>query len=395
MKEKVMELINRIKNNDKTLIAIKLNYYQITNVRAILYYSDDELYDNNINELYDNIDDEDVKAIAKALEKNNTVTYLDIWGNKSDTTIINSIVDLLATNTSLQEFNFNNFQLNYDKMQPLLVCLTKTNNLKKLNLGHNDLGNKESDFIKQCINLTKLYLHNNNLDDKYVKNIVEILKFNKFLIKLDLRENKIGPYGINYLSSALEENSTLLELSLGGNQIGDTGAKLLANMLKKNSTLTLLDLYNCQIGWEGATDISTSLLEHNHTLNALCLYDNQLCDKGATSIAKALEKNSSLKYLVLDNNQIGNDGSIAIEKALNKNNTLIDLYIAEDNDIREKTLYHIEQLLDGNKQRAKFCQYLPQGFGSLSYCDSKKAGKSEKDLNTAQEKLKNIRFKFN
>ena len=133
--------------------------------------------------------------------------------------------------------------------------------------------------------------------------LVEALKVNSTLTKLDLDFYGIGDQGATGLAEALKVNSTLTVLVLKDNVIGHQGATSIAEALKVNSTLTNLDLQHSYIGDQGATSIAEAL-KVNSTLTNLDLQDNDISDQGATCLVEALKMNSTLRFLDLSLNNV-------------------------------------------------------------------------------------------
>ena len=119
----------------------------------------------------------------------------------------------------------------------------------------------------------------------------------------------------------------ITKLNLSSNWIEDKGANILAKALKTNTSLITLDLSRCEIGDDGAMAIAKAL-EINQTLKDLYLSLNNILTAGATALAEALKTNSKLKELNIRCNNLGDDGAKALTEALktNKSLTQLDLY---------------------------------------------------------------------
>ncbi len=84
-------------------------------------------------------------------------------------------------------------------------------------------------------NVTVLGLRNCNLGEGGARAMLEFLRLNTTLEKLDLYKNKLGDGGARALAEALGRNTTLRSLNLEFNDLGDGEA--LAEALRLNTTL--------------------------------------------------------------------------------------------------------------------------------------------------------------
>ena len=205
-----------------------------------------------------------VKELANALEKNTTLTKLNLY-------------------------NTVNYLISYREAIILANALEKNTTLTRLDLGLNNIGDKGASAIasalKKNTTLALLFLSGNNIGDEGVKALATALEQNKTLEELYLEFNKIGNEGVEALANALKTNETLTKISLRNNKIGDYGATALASALKENTTLSNLDLYTNNIGDEGAIEIANAL-DINTTITKLSLGNNLLDYEGRTALAK-------------------------------------------------------------------------------------------------------------
>jgi len=180
--------------------------------------------------------------------------------------------------------------------------------------------------LKQNIPITVLSL---KINDNGIKKIVEALKINKTITRLDLNNNKISNDGTKVLAEALKINTKLETLNISNNNIRYSGAKALAEALKTNKTLILFNISNNNIGYDGGIAIADAL-KINTTLLDLNLSENKIND-GAVYIADALKINTTLLKLNLEQNYIKDNGAVKIAEALIVNKTLLDLNLCGNN----------------------------------------------------------------
>ena len=84
---------------------------------------------------YSNITDNGVQYICEGLTKNQTLTTLDIGGNRQITSVSTStIADLIQTTTSLTTLYLYNTSLNNDDIKTICTPLNKNTTIRKLHL---------------------------------------------------------------------------------------------------------------------------------------------------------------------------------------------------------------------------------------------------------------------
>ncbi|BBI16915.1 hypothetical protein NCS13_1_0720 [Neochlamydia sp. S13] len=207
----------------------------------------------------------------------------------------------------------------------LMDGLKVNTSLTKLNLHNNQLGDPGAstlaDALKIHPSLSVLKLNGNKISNQGATGLAKLLAANPSLNKLVLNHNQIGNPGTTALANALKTHSSLTCLILGNNFIGNTGTISLAKALEANTSLTRLDLQANQIGSEGATALA-KVLKINTSLKELDFHINQIGDLGTYHLANALAINSSLTKLDLQSNQISDKGVNALAKALEINSSL-------------------------------------------------------------------------
>jgi hypothetical protein len=110
------------------------------------------------------INKEPLKELTKALETNNSITYLDLSGCNIDDTDITLITDMLSKNTSITSLNLDWTDIG-DK--GIVELMTNPNNLLSLNLIHTAISTNV---------LTKTMMNNTNIIYIFVDNSPITLK---------------------------------------------------------------------------------------------------------------------------------------------------------------------------------------------------------------------------
>jgi hypothetical protein len=112
----------------------------------------------------------------------------------------------------------------------------------------------------QLNQITSLWIYNNQLIELGgIEGLVNLLRHNSSVTRLDLRGLGIGPEGAKRIAQLLQHNTQLLHINLWGNGIGAGGAKAVAEALKVNSTLQTIYLWGNGIGAEGAKAVAEAL----------------------------------------------------------------------------------------------------------------------------------------
>ena len=237
-----------------------------------------------------------------------------------------------------------NYFINYFK--PLVFL--NMDELKKKEYLHPDIDTtmknicdalKTNKSIKTIVfkNLWLYNRYNKENQRKYINFIVDILKGNTTITKVNLDKNGIGDDGAAALADALKENTSITELNVGNNYIGDAGVTALAEALKMNKTLTTLSIPSESIRSDitnvGAIALAEAL-KNNRTLRTLNISNNSIDAVGAAALAEALKQNKTLEELDISYNnkfiykpESGDGIAIALADALKVNRTLKKLKI--------------------------------------------------------------------
>ncbi|XP_068709720.1 NLR family CARD domain-containing protein 3-like isoform X5 [Montipora foliosa] len=268
-------------------------------------------------------------ALARALEVNSTLTYLNLSENEIGDSGAGALAKAMERNSTLKEVDLSENNISSFGAVALAKAMEVNSTLTSLNLSFNDKsGDSDAVALAKAMEfnstLTSLALFYCKIGDSGAVALAKAMERNSTLTELHLSGNKIGDSGAAALAKAVERNSTLSELHLSDNEIGDSGAGALAKAMEFNSTLTSLELRYCKIGYSGAVALAKAV-ERNSTLTELDLSGNKIGDSGAAALAKAVERNSTLTELHLSGNEIGDSGATALAKALEFNSTLTSL----------------------------------------------------------------------
>ena len=170
----------------------------------------------------------------------------------------------------------------------------------------------------------------NLLCDKEISSIIEYLKINSTLCKLNLSSNKITDEGAKRLAEGIQVHVTLQKLNLSGNEIADEGAKGLGEAIQVNITLQELNISSNKISDEGVKGLGEAI-QVNMTLQELNISSNQITDEGAKRLAEAIQVNRTLQGLNISQNWISKEGVMRIVEACTINRTLHKLVCTHNN----------------------------------------------------------------
>mmetsp|Transcript_24485 Transcript_24485/g.62214 ORF Transcript_24485/g.62214 Transcript_24485/m.62214 type:complete len:392 (-) Transcript_24485:328-1503(-) len=202
----------------------------------------------------------DCRALAKALEANETLTYLDLSNNGLDD----------------------------DKVRMLASGLVENLSITHLSLAHNKIA------------------------DRGVRALAKLLDGRSVIALLELQDNQIHTEGAKSLGRALKSNQALASLNLRLNRMGDDGCKVICEALRTNAVLERLNLAANSAGQATVASV-TALLRLNAVMSELDVSCNPaIGPEGCEQLRRAVEQNSSLTRV--DMRQCG--GSIDTEFAV-------------------------------------------------------------------------------
>ena len=334
------QLLQRIKSNDKTLIQLdlslknarKINRIGAEGAKTLAAALEKNHTLTQLNLGCSDIGDEGGKALAEALAKNQTLTSLSVSSNKICDAGAKALALALEKNQTLISVDLSFNRIGDAGAKALALALEKNQTLTSVDLRGNRIGDEDAKALALALEknqtLTSVRLSHNLIGAEGAKALALALEKNQTLTSVRLSHNLIGAEGAKALALALEKNQTLTSVRLSHSKIGDAGAKALALALEKNKTLTSVGLLDNNIGAEGAKALALAL-EKNQTLTSVDLR-NSIGDEGAKALALALEKNQTLTSVNLGNNLIHAEGAKALALALEKNQTLTSVRLSHN-----------------------------------------------------------------
>ncbi|GAB1609227.1 uncharacterized protein LOC115226851 [Argonauta hians] len=241
----------------------------------------------------------DIGLLSIPLQKNTTLTVLDIRLNNIGNEGATMVGNALEQNSTLTHLNLSSTGMNGTGCKRICDALKHNKALEELDFS----------FVE--------------ISDEGCVHIAEMLRQNEALKKLRLRSSSITWSGCKFLFEALACNTTLADLDMSRNFIGNEGTDIISRHLAEDgaSCLRKLNLENCGLTAFGCEALCDALTRNTCLLN-LDLSNNFIGDSGAKKLARAIEENATLRCFGLNMCEISNDGFSAVLDALEGNKTL-------------------------------------------------------------------------
>uniref|UniRef100_A0A2K6EXL4 Leucine rich repeat containing 34 n=1 Tax=Propithecus coquereli TaxID=379532 RepID=A0A2K6EXL4_PROCO len=200
-----------------------------------------------ISHILQEVDEEVKKGLEEGitLNKNTTLKYLRMTGNKIENKGGMFFAAMLQINSSLQKLDLGDCDLGMQSVIAFATVLTQNQAIKGINLNRPILyGEQEESTV----------------------HLGHMLKENHCLVELHVCKHGIKNCGLQRLCNALYLNTSLRYLDVSCNKITRDGIEYLADVLKSNTTLEVIDLSFNRIENAGANYLSETLTSHNRSL---------------------------------------------------------------------------------------------------------------------------------
>lgn len=156
------------------------------------------------------------------------------------------------------------------------------------------------DIAEHNENLKRLDLDSNALGDEGAEFVARILP-NTHLSALSLRRNAITHVGLRSLLEGIAESATLTDLILSQNMIGDRGAVELARFLQAEERLNLLHISYNSITLSGARALAAAF-KTGCKLKSFSCMNNSFGMAGFKKLFNAFKTNTALRHLIFGHN---------------------------------------------------------------------------------------------
>eukprot|EP00798_Chlamydomonas_sp_ICE-L_P006722 gene6722-3393_t len=187
----------------------------------------------------------DCRSLAKSLETNETLTYLDLSNNGLDD----------------------------DKVRMLASGLIENLSITHLNLSHNKIA------------------------DRGMRALAKLLDSKSVISLLELQDNQIHTEGAKSLARALKVNQALISVNLRLNRMGDEGCKVVCDAIRNNQTIERFNMAANSAGEKETLGALSTLIRLNNSITELDVSCNTFGSVGCEQLRRALEQNSVLQRL--------------------------------------------------------------------------------------------------
>lgn len=324
-------------------------------------------------------------ALARALDKNVSLTDLDLAGNGLTPVVGSALADALCEIIKsgvvsrpghLVRLGLNDNIIGTEAACDIVASLGRSAAAKIIDIARNNVGPAAGAVIGDCLrrdtiqwqtlnlegnrlgkdgansifwalrrnsSLTTLRLADNDLGPDFgtVRDQVEdhgnslfaSIEHNFALATLDLARNSLSPECGATITEALNENPAITEFNFQANNLDANAGHALATKLKDDLQLRSLVLARNRLGWEGGLHVAHALEGNNTTLLYLDLSFNDLGGHGPTTgnaFANMIAKNSTLRHLNLEGNALAASAGLVLADAITRNNTLVTLNLADN-----------------------------------------------------------------
>ncbi|XP_065913984.1 protein NLRC5-like isoform X2 [Dysidea avara] len=282
-------------------------------------------------------------VILQALKNISNLTTLDLSNNNLSEEVAKDLADVIESNTHLNELILSDNNLQSSTVV-ILQTLVNTSSLLKLDLSGNKLPetvvNELASVIKSNANLRELHLANNRLQPSTII-ILQALKEISSLTVLDLSNNNLSEKIVNYLADVIKHNIHLRKLNLSYNNLRSSAIVVL-EALKGISHLNKLDLSGNNMSESVAIELADVIKANKIKIEEICLASNRL-HSSATIILQALKETSHLTHLDLDNNNMSEIVVNDLADVIKNNTCLEELYLG-NNDLRSSVTIVLQSL---------------------------------------------------
>lgn len=213
------------------------------------------------------------------------------------------------------------FGMKLSDCRSMAKALERTETLTYLNLSNNMLDDDKVRMIAsgmvENISITHLDLSHNKIADRGVRALAKLLDNRSVISILNLSDNQIHSEGGRALARAIRGNFSLISLNVRLNRLMDDGGRTICDVLRANQVMERLNIGSNQLGALTVQSIS-ALLRLNHRMKQLDLSGNHFDETGGRVIREALDENTALRKFDIRLSHINTDDQIAIEEIMMK-----------------------------------------------------------------------------
>ena len=289
-----------------------------------------------------------ISKICTFQESENIIEHVWSFEDYDHDHIVICLSECLKEDDTLLELNMSKNQIIRGREKKIIEAIKVNKTLLKLDASFTKIYDK--DYISDCLKINKslkeVNMSENMITSNGAKEIATAIRVNTTLEKLDLSCNRISNDGVRFISDGLKNNNSLQELNISRNEITIEGAQYIAEAIQVNTTLEKINVSYNAISDNGAAAISYSL-QFNNSLQEINMSRNEITSEGAQYIAEAIQVNTTLEKINVSCNAISDDGAAAISYSLQFNNSLQELNISR-NEITSEGVKKITEVIQVN-----------------------------------------------
>lgn len=182
------------------------------NVKDVERFLDNHRESPQISLAYSSINEEYMVEVARFVQKNVFVKFLDLRGNGITSGGIAALSKAIKVNRSLRSLNLKWNSIGKDAGGVEALCTALKNNLT----------------------IVQVDLRNNKIDVEGAKFLAEMIKVNNTIKYLDISWNELGLAGGIAIMEGVQQNATILDCQLSGSRVGKEVLNEIAYYLRRN-----------------------------------------------------------------------------------------------------------------------------------------------------------------
>mmetsp|Transcript_18993 Transcript_18993/g.22727 ORF Transcript_18993/g.22727 Transcript_18993/m.22727 type:complete len:422 (+) Transcript_18993:101-1366(+) len=208
----------------------------------------------------------DCRALAKSLERSETLTYLNLSGNLLDDEKVRMVASGMVDNLSITHLDLSHNKIADRGVRALAKLLDSRSVIAFLDLCDNQIHTEGGRALARAMrgnySLLHLNVRLNRIGDEGGRAICDVLRTNTSLQRLNLSSNELSSLTALSLAALMQTNTALLDLDVTCNTFGPEAGKQMREALEDNRTLRCIDLRMCNIGADNEVAITELIKAH-------------------------------------------------------------------------------------------------------------------------------------
>lgn len=287
--------------------------------------------------------DEISNSLEKELDEN-LITQITLKKNRFPNPDVLIIFLDIVKKKAAKDITFFNFSENLnikDNWIKVIDCIDSMNNLHHLNLSMGFIYDKYIIYLFNALKnkrILSIDLSSNFITTQGAAIISKWLSFNRTLKEIQLQQNTMNEFkkeGVGHICNSLINHPNIEYIDVSYMVLTGLGNSL-ANLLKKTKTLKILKIKNIRMNYNDYVALMPTI-GNNNTLKELYMNDNNpMRDEAVDIVAKMIATNKSLEILNIDSFGLNLENSKVFFVYLKKNNTINDISLNNHPEITTK-----------------------------------------------------------